>query len=27
LKESLDRSVWRTRFGRTCVPVVRQTAD
>jgi len=25
-EEALDRTVWRTRFGRVCGPVVRQTA-
>jgi hypothetical protein len=25
-EEALDRTVWRTRFGRCCGPVVRQTA-
>jgi hypothetical protein len=25
-KEALGRSVWRTRFGRSCGPVVRQTS-
>jgi len=25
--ETLARSVWRTGFGRSCWPVVRQTAD
>jgi len=24
--EALDRTMWRTRFGRDCGPVVRQTA-
>ena len=24
-EEALDRSLWRTRFGRGCGPVVRQT--
>jgi len=28
LKEkALDRNVWRTRFGRGCGPVVKQTTD
>ena len=26
-EEALDRSLWRTRFGRGCGPVVRQTAE
>jgi hypothetical protein len=26
-EEALDRTVCRTRFGRRCVPVVRQTAE
>jgi hypothetical protein len=26
-EEALDRTVWRTRFGRGCGPVVRQTAE
>jgi hypothetical protein len=26
-EEALDRTVWRTRFGRGYGPVVRQTAD
>jgi len=26
-KEALDRTLWRTRFGRDCGPVVRQTAE
>jgi hypothetical protein len=26
-EEALDRSVWRTRFGRDCRPVVRQTTE
>jgi hypothetical protein len=26
-EEALDRSVWRTRFGRGYGPVVRQTAE
>ena len=25
--EALDRTVWRTRFGRGCGPVVRQTVE
>ena len=26
-EEALDRSLWRTRFGRGCGPVLRQTAE
>ena len=26
-EESVVRNLWRTRFGRGCGPVVRQTAD
>jgi hypothetical protein len=26
-EEALDRTLWRTRFGRGCGPVVRQTKD
>jgi hypothetical protein len=26
-EEALDRTVWRTRFGRGCGPVVRQTTE
>jgi hypothetical protein len=26
-EEALDRTLWRTRFGRGCGPVVRQTTD
>jgi hypothetical protein len=26
-EEALDRTVWRTRFGRRCGPVVRQTVE
>jgi hypothetical protein len=26
IEEALDRTVWRTRFGRGCGPVARQTA-
>jgi hypothetical protein len=26
-EEALDRTLWRTRFGRGCEPVVRQTAE
>jgi len=26
-EEALDRTLWRTGFGRGCGPVVRQTAD
>jgi hypothetical protein len=25
-EEALDRTLWRTRFGRGCRPVIRQTA-
>ena len=26
-EEALDRTLWRTRFGADCGPMVRQTAD
>jgi hypothetical protein len=26
-EEAVDRTVWRTRFGRGCGPIVRQTAE
>jgi hypothetical protein len=26
-EEALDRTLWRTRFGRGCRPVVRQTTE
>jgi hypothetical protein len=26
-EEALDRTLWRTRFGRGCGPVVRQTTE
>ena len=26
-KETLDHTLWRTRFGRGCGPVVRQTVE
>jgi hypothetical protein len=26
-EEALDRTVWRTRFGKGCEPVVGQTAE